>query len=54
MVIVYVKSTSDLLHMALDSLYIGTLPGNPIYMQGTEYDSAGMVTLRTLGATSPQ
>ena len=44
---------SYLPQMALDSVYVGTLPGNPIYVQGTEYNSAGRVTLRTLGSANP-
>jgi hypothetical protein len=36
--------------MSLDSVYVGTPPGNPIYVQGTEYDATGRATLRTLGS----
>jgi hypothetical protein len=41
---------SYLPQMTLDSVYVGTPPGNPIYGQGTEYDSAGRATLRALGS----
>jgi hypothetical protein len=41
---------SHLPQMTLDSVYIGTAPISPIYVQGTEYDSAGWVTLRMLGS----
>ena len=44
---------SYLPQMTLDSVYVGTAPGNPIYVQGTEYDFAGRVTLRTVGSTNP-
>jgi hypothetical protein len=37
---------SYLPQMALDSVYVGTLPGNPIFVQGTDYDSAGRVMQR--------
>jgi hypothetical protein len=35
--------------MMLVSVCMGTLPGNPIYVQGMQYDTAGRVTLRTAG-----
>ena len=44
---------SYLPQMALDSVYVGAAPDNPIYVQGTEYDSAGRVTLGTLGSANP-
>jgi hypothetical protein len=43
----------NLPQISLDSVYVGTLPSDPIYVQDTEYDSAGRVTLRTLGSTNP-
>jgi RHS repeat-associated protein len=39
--------------ITLESECTGTPPGNPIYVQGTEYDSVGRVMLRMLGSTNP-
>jgi hypothetical protein len=40
--------------MTLDNIYLGTSPGNPVYVQGTSYDEAGWVTQRTLGNNAVQ
>jgi hypothetical protein len=41
---------SYLPQMTLDSVYVGMPPGNPIYVQGIDYDAAGRVTQRVLGS----
>jgi hypothetical protein len=35
--------------MAMNTMFAGAAPGNPIYVQGTKYDAAGRVTQRSLG-----
>ena len=42
---------SYLPQMALNSMFVGTPPGDPIYVQGTSYDAAGRATLRTVGSS---
>ena len=41
---------SYLPQMALNSMFVGTPPGDPIYVQGTSYDAAGRPTLRSVGS----